>query len=161
MAGLTRDLPPFLHFMDSATPNVLLIDDNADDALLIRQGVGRSRCKTITLHHVENGEEGLAFLRKEGQHRNAPTPELILLDINMPKMDGHEFMEELLADPELRILSVIVLTTSSAPNDVEQMMQRRCNSYVVKPFSITDLVEVVQKICDYWFETPGIIKPPL
>lgn len=100
----------------------------------------------------------MAFLRQEGQHRQAPCPDLILLDINMPRMSGHEVMLQLGADDRWRRLPVVILTTSSSPADVQAMLNRRCNSYIVKPHDLATFQRVIQGLCDYWFGLPGLLR---
>ena len=105
----------------------------------------------VTLHHVKDGEEGIAFLRKEGQFADAPTPDLVLLDLNMPRMDGREMLAEIAADDRLRHIPVIVLTTSSADAEILNMYRLRCSSYIVKPMTFSQFSRVMASIADYWF----------
>lgn len=134
----------------SRPAEVLLVEDNIGDAILTREGFERSQLQ-VNLHHVEDGEECLAFLRKEGRHAAAPTPDIILLDLNLPLMDGREVLAELVADQALRHLPVVVLTTSTSDLDIQRMYELRCNSYIVKPVDFEQFQRVVQGIGDYWF----------
>lgn len=134
---------------------VLMVDDDPSDVVLTRECF-ESTGFPVTLHHVANGEECLAFLRREKGYEAAPTPDLILLDINMPKMNGHQVMEEMLADERLRHLPVVVLSTSSGTSDIASMLKRRCNSYIVKPIDLDSFQQVIQRLCDYWLTFPEL-----
>jgi len=136
---------------------ILLVEDNEDDVFLTRAGFKRARL-AVNMHHVINGEACMAFLRKEGEYADAPTPDLILLDLNMPVMDGRDVLSEIVADRELRTLPVVVLTTSAAERDILDMYELRCSSYIVKPVDFDKFAHVIQEICDYWFTV--IVPPP-
>jgi two-component system response regulator len=142
----------------SRPAEVLVVEDNEDDVELMRISFRRSRL-ALHLHHVTNGEDCLAFLRHEGQWSKAPRPDIVLLDLNMPRMGGREVLEEIVKDPALRDIPVIVLTTSSAEPDVNAAYQLRCNSYIVKPVDFDQFVKVVQGITDYWF-TLAVLPSP-
>lgn len=129
---------------------VLLVEDNMGDILLTREGFKRSGYP-VNLHHVENGEDCLAFLRKEGPFADAPTPDLILLDLNMPVMDGREVLKTLVADDRFRHLPVVVLTTSANEQDIQEMYELRCSSYIVKPLDFEEFQRIIQVIAEYWF----------
>lgn len=129
---------------------ILLVEDNDDDVFLLREAFRRSPVK-INLQHVENGAECLALLRKEGRYAQAATPDLLLLDLNMPIMDGRQVLAALVADPVLCALPVVVLTTSSNERDVRQMYELRCSTYIVKPLDLDDFEHAVRLIGDYWF----------
>ena len=130
--------------------NILLVDDNENDVFLTRETFNRSKL-AVNLFHVENGEECLAFLRKQGKYADAITPDLILLDLNMPIMDGREVLAEIAKDNALNHLPVVVLTTSDDERDVLSMYQLRCSSYVTKPVDFHKFQEVIQSITSYWF----------
>ncbi|MGE3166810.1 MAG: response regulator [Planctomycetota bacterium] len=129
---------------------ILLVDDNFDDVFLARRGFERSRF-AVDIHHVVNGAECMAFLRKEGRYATAPKPDIILLDLNMPVMSGREVMEEIGADPSLRALPVVVLTTSENDLDVADMYNLRCSSYIVKPVDFEKFQQVIREFTRYWF----------
>ena len=129
---------------------VLLVEDNMGDILLTREGFKRSNFP-VNLHHVENGEDCLAFLRKEGAFADAPTPDLILLDLNMPVMDGREVMKTLVADQHFRHYPVVVLTTSANEQDIQEMYELRCSTYIVKPLDFEEFQRIIQVIAEYWF----------
>ncbi|MBS1190961.1 MAG: response regulator receiver protein [Rhodocyclaceae bacterium] len=129
---------------------VLLVEDNQGDVLLTREGFKRSSFP-VNLHHVENGEDCLAFLKKEGAFAGVPTPDLILLDLNMPVMDGREVMKILVADPRFCHVPVVVLTTSANEQDVWEMYSLRCSTYIVKPLDFEEFQHIIQVIAEYWF----------
>jgi CheY-like chemotaxis protein len=129
---------------------ILLVEDNLDDVELTREGFKRSML-AVHLHHVENGEDCLSFLRKAGRFADAPTPDLILLDLNMPVMSGYEVMRHISDDPALNHFPVIVLTSSADESDVLTMYKLRCSSYIVKPVDFTKFAHAVADIGRYWF----------
>ena len=129
---------------------VLLAEDNDNDVELTRQGFKRTKL-LLNLHRVRNGEECLAFLRKQGEYANAPTPDLILLDLNMPKMDGREVLAEIVADENLKSLPVVVLTTSEEGEEILKLYKLRCSSYIIKPVDFEQFLRVVRSITEYWF----------
>lgn len=129
---------------------ILLVEDNEDDALLTQRGFSQSRYPT-NVRHVMNGKECMAYLRKEGQYANVPTPDLLLLDLNMPIMNGREVLEEIIADEKLQHLPVVILTTSNDEKDVLTMYKLRCSSYIVKPIDFFQFARVVRIFTDYWF----------
>ncbi len=129
---------------------ILLVEDNEDDVILMRQGFKKARL-ALNLHHVENGEACMAFLRKQGEYESAPTPDLVLLDLNLPLMDGREVLKHIVADENLRHLPVVILTTSADEQDILNMYNLRCSSYIVKPVDFDQFVRVIHSIGDYWF----------
>jgi|ERR1700722_830973 chemotaxis family two-component system response regulator Rcp1 len=129
---------------------ILLAEDNDNDVELTRQGFKRARLM-VNLHRVGNGEECMAFLRKQGKYSNAPTPDLILLDLNMPKMGGEQVLTEMLKEDSLRSLPVVILTTSEQAEEVLKMYKMRCSSYIVKPVDFEQFLKVVRAITEYWF----------
>ena len=129
---------------------ILLVEDNEDDVILTREGFRRARFLT-KLHHVGDGEQCMRYLRKEGEFVGAPTPDLILLDMNMPVMDGREVLAAIVRDTELRKLPVVILTTSDDEHDMHLMYDLRCSSYVKKPVDFDAFRKAIQDICDYWF----------
>ena len=137
---------------------VLLVEDNDNDVELTRIGFRRSKF-AVNLHHVLDGEECMDFLRKEGKYAGVPTPDLVLLDLNMPRMDGREVLEEISRDDNLKQLPIVVLTTSQADEDVLASYKLRCSSYIVKPIDFDQFSKVVQGIADYWF-TLVVLPPP-
>lgn len=136
---------------------LLLVDDNDNDVELTRIAFQQARF-AANMHHVENGEECMAFLRREGKYADAPTPDIILLDLNMPRMDGREVLEAISADDDLKHLPVIVLTTSEADEDILMAYRLRCSSFIVKPVGFENFAKAVQVIGDYWF-TLAVLPP--
>lgn len=133
------------------TATVLLAEDNPDHAFLTQEAFADAKLR-VELHHVETGDECMAFLRREGPFTQAPRPDLLLLDIHMPRMDGYEVLEAINQDPALRSLTVIVLSTSNDLLDVERMYALRCNSFMTKPVDFRQFQQAVTKLADYWFE---------
>jgi CheY-like chemotaxis protein len=136
---------------------VLLVEDNENDVELTRLGFQRAKF-AVNLRHVSNGEECMAFLRKEGTYADAPTPDLILLDLNMPRMDGLEVLEEVGSDEALRHLPIVVLTSSKADEDVLRSYKLRCSSYLVKPINFDGFAKMIQSLGNYWFTL--VVLPP-
>ena len=144
--------------LDRSRPaEILLVEDNENDVLLTRQGFKRAKLM-VNLHHVRDGEECMAFLRRQGEYVDVPTPDLILLDLNMPRMDGREVLAELTADEHLRHLPVVILTTSSEEQEILNMYKLRVSSYIVKPVDFDQFLRVIRMISDYWFTV--VILPP-
>ena len=129
---------------------ILLAEDNDNDFELTKLGFQRAKF-AVELHRVANGEECMAFLRKEERYARVPTPDLILLDINMPRMDGIEVLQEINKDERLKQLVVVVMTSSTADEDVLRSYQLRCNSYLVKPVTFAAFAKMIQSFGDYWF----------
>mgnify|MGYP005825880293 CR=1 FL=1 len=129
---------------------ILLVEDNEHDVILTREGFKEAHF-LVNLHHVDNGKRCMEFLRKEGEYGDAPTPDLILLDLNMPVMNGREVLEEIVADADLKHLPVVVLTTSAHDREVLDIYKLRCSSYIAKPVDFERFIEVIQGIGKYWF----------
>ena len=135
---------------NSRPAEILLAEDNDNDVELTRQGF--KRCKMLlNLHRVKDGVDCMAFLHKEGEYANAPTPDLILLDLNMPRMNGREVLAELVADNALNSIPVVVLTTSVQEEEVLKMYKLRCSSYISKPVDFDKFVQVIRLLAEYWF----------
>lgn len=128
---------------------ILLVEDNEDDVELTRLALARARL-AVTMEHVRSGEECLRRLRREDPLGGVQLPDLVLLDLNMPRMDGREVLQAIVADARLRHLPVIVLTTSDADADVLQAYRLRCNSYVVKPVDFRTFVAAMETLLQYW-----------
>jgi two-component system, chemotaxis family, response regulator Rcp1 len=129
---------------------ILLAEDNDDDAELTRQAFRRTKL-LVRLHRVNDGHKCLAFLRKEGEYQNVPTPDLLLLDLNMPKMNGRQVLAEMIKDENLKGLPVVILTTSEHEEEILKMYKMRCSSYIVKPVDFDQFLKVVRTITEYWF----------
>lgn len=139
-------------------PIILMADDDADDRMLAKEALSENKLAN-DLHFVEDGEELLDYLNQRGKFNteNAPRPGLILLDLNMPKMDGREALSKIKSDPMLRKIPVIVLTTSKAEEDIIRSYELGVNSFISKPVTFDELVEVTRQIGKYWF---GIVELP-
>ena len=145
--------------IEQARPiSVLYADDNENDVELTRISFSQARFK-VMLHHVDNGEDCLAFLRRQGTYSAMPAPDLLLLDINMPRKNGFEVLREIAADPQLCGLPVIVLTTSNADEDIAAMYKLRCSSYIAKPVNFDKFAAVIRSVTDYWFTVVALPEP--
>lgn len=129
---------------------ILLVEDNPADVELTRQGFAEGKIAN-NLHVVTDGEEALAYLRREAGFEDAVQPDLILLDLNLPGKDGRAVLEEIKRDEGLRTIPVVVLTTSDAQVDVLKSYQLHANAYMTKPVDFTQFVELVRSIGSYWF----------
>jgi CheY-like chemotaxis protein len=133
---------------------IVLADDDPDDRQLTEEAFAENRLVN-QLHCVEDGEKLLDYLHRRGEfekYRNEPLPGLILLDLNMPRKDGREALKEIKADPALRRIPIVVLTTSKAEEDIVRSYDLGVNSYVTKPVTFKSLVELVKVLGRYWFE---------
>jgi two-component system response regulator len=128
---------------------VLLVEDDPGDVLMTTEAFAEHKVAN-RLSVVSDGVTALEFLRKEGEHAGAPTPDLILLDLNLPRMDGREVLAAVKADPELKQIPVVVLTTSEAEEDVLRSYALHANAYVTKPVDFERFIEVVRKIDDFF-----------
>jgi len=129
---------------------ILLVEDNLGDILLAQEAFKEGEV-SITLHVVRDGEEAISFLKKEDSYSDVPRPDLILLDLNLPKKDGSEVLIEVKTDPDLKRIPVIVLTTSEADEDILKAYDLNANSYLAKPVDIDDFIAVVQGLEQFWF----------
>jgi CheY-like chemotaxis protein len=135
----------------SRPAQILLVEDNPDHAFLTRESFDLERLR-VDLHHVDDGEKCMAFLRRQGPYQQAPTVDLLLLDLHMPRMDGFEVMDEITQDEQLKHLPVIILTTSYERQDVERMYRLRCNSFITKPVDFAGFSKAVRELAGYWLE---------
>lgn len=135
---------------------ILLAEDNPDDVELMREALVESKLD-IGVHAVSDGVEAMAFLRRETPYENAPKPDLLLLDLNMPRKDGREVLKEVRADSNLRGLPVVILTTSQAEQDISDAYELCANCYVSKPVDFEQFMKVVGAIEQFWFT---IVKLP-
>ena len=129
---------------------ILLVEDDPGDALITREALEHSKVLN-NLHCLANGEEAIAYLRREGDHAGATRPDLILLDLNLPRVDGREVLEEVKSDPDLRRIPVVVLTTSGAEEDILRSYDLHANAFVTKPVDFARFVEVVRQVDDFFF----------
>ena len=133
---------------------ILMADDDEDDQFMARDAFETNRLHNV-LYFVKDGIELMEYLRRQGNYSDpstSPRPGLILLDLNMPLMDGREALKEIKSDPELRSIPVVVLTTSSAEEDIIKTYEYGVNSFITKPVTFQGLVEVIKQTGIYWFE---------
>ncbi|MBX5493058.1 MAG: response regulator [Chloroflexi bacterium] len=135
---------------------ILLVEDSPADVDLTREALEDAKVSN-NLHVVADGVEALAFLRREGPYVEAPRPDLILLDLNLPKKDGREVLAEIKADPALRRIPVVVLTTSEAEQDIVRSYDLHANCYITKPVDLDAFIEVVRSIEGFWL---AIVRLP-
>ena len=135
---------------------ILLVEDNLGDVRLTIEGLKEGKVNN-NLYVVEDGVEAMAFLRREGKYSEAVRPDLILLDLNLPKKDGREVLTEIKADKNLRTIPVVVLTTSEAEQDIRNAYMLHANCYITKPVDLEQFISVVTSIEDFWFT---IVKLP-
>ncbi|GAA2802200.1 response regulator [Crossiella cryophila] len=128
---------------------VLLVEDDPGDVLMTTEAFEENKVGN-RLHVVSDGVAAMSFLRREGQYADAPRPDLVLLDLNLPKMDGREVLSEIKNDPALRRIPVVILTTSEAEEDVLRSYQLHANAYVTKPVDFEQFVKVVRQVDDFF-----------
>jgi CheY-like chemotaxis protein len=131
--------------------DVLLVEDDPGDTLMIKEAFADNKVRN-RLSCVSDGVEALAFLRREGAYAEAPRPDLILLDLNLPRKDGREVLGEVKADPELCTIPVVVLTTSEAEEDILRSYELHANAYVTKPVDFERFIAVVRQIDEFFVE---------
>lgn len=131
--------------------DILLVEDSPGDVRLTREILKLSKVRNV-LFEASDGAEALAFLRRQGKYADAPHPDLILLDLNLPKKDGREVLAEIKQDPELRRIPVVILTISKAEEDVLRTYDLHANCYITKPVDLEQFVKIVQAIEDFWLQ---------
>ena len=134
-------------FMDVV--DVLLVEDDPGDVLMTREAFEHHKLRN-NLHVVADGVEALRFLRREGEHADAPRPGLVLLDLNLPRKDGREVLAEIKSDESLRSIPVVVLTTSEAEEDILRSYDLHANAYVTKPVDFDRFIDVIRQIDDFF-----------
>jgi CheY-like chemotaxis protein len=137
--------------------HVLLVEDDPGDVLMTREAFEHNKLRNV-LHVVTDGEQALQFLRRTGDHADAPRPGLILLDLNLPRVDGLEVLAGIKADPELKVIPVVILTTSQAQEDVLRSYALHANAYVSKPVDFEHFMEAIRQI-DNFFVTVVKLAP--
>ena len=147
---MTTDRPPL---------QVLVVEDDLGDVALV-EGAFAEHSVASDLHHVADGAEALAFLRREAPYDEAPRPDLILLDLNMPRVDGRETLASIKSDPGLKSIPTIVFTTSAADNDVASSYDAQANAYVTKPINLDDYERVVSEIRNFFGHTVALPRHP-
>jgi CheY-like chemotaxis protein len=141
---------------DGRSIEILLVEDNEGDARLAKEVMRDSKIRN-GLHHVWDGEEAMDYLHRRGKHAEALRPDLILLDLNLPRMDGREVLETIKRHEELRRIPVVILTTSSAEADILKSYDLYANCYITKPVNMVEFIKVVTAIQDFWLT---IVKLP-
>ena len=136
---------------------ILLVEDNPGDVRLTREAWKEGKLRN-NLHVAEDGVEALAFLRKQGRHAGAARPDLILLDLNLPRKDGREVLAEIKQDPSVKHIPVVILTTSKAEQDILKAYDLHANCYIAKPLDMDQFIRVVKSIEEFWLET--VTLPP-
>jgi len=129
--------------------DILLVEDNPGDVFLIRHAFQEGSLKK-RLHVVEDGEEALEFLFRCGRHGDAPRPDLVLLDLNLPKIDGRAVLEEIKGEPDLRHIPVLILSTSNSDRDVEHSYEHHANCYLTKPSDLFEYLDLIREVEEYW-----------
>ncbi len=137
--------------MDTKPVTILLVEDNEGDVGLVEEVFEEAKIRNI-LHVAEDGEEAMLFLHKEGPYTDVPTPDIILLDLNLPQKDGREVLEEIKTDEHLKRIPVVVLTTSKAEEDILKSYNLHANSYITKPVDFDQFIKVIRAIEDFWLE---------
>ena len=136
--------------------DILIVEDNSGDARLIREILNDSRMFN-SLYLVRDGVEAMEFLRKNGRYKDMPKPDLIILDLNLPKKDGREVLSEIKGDEVLKHIPVVIMTISQAEEDKLKSYNLHANCYITKPIDLTQFIKVIKSIEDFWF---SIVKLP-
>jgi two-component system, chemotaxis family, response regulator Rcp1 len=137
---------------------ILLVEDNPADADLTREGLMDGRL-LHTLHHVTDGVQALQFLRREEKYAGVPRPDLVLLDLNLPKMDGRQVLQAIKGDPVLRRIPVVVLTSSEAEADIIKSYDLHANCYMCKPVDLSQFLDTVRQIEEFWLAVVRLPPP--
>ena len=135
---------------------VLLAEDNPGDVMLTKKALEQGKIAN-NLHVVTDGVEALQFLRQDGEYADEPRPDLVLLDLNMPRKDGQDVLEELQEDPDLRRIPVVVLTSSESEEDIAKSYELNANAYLTKPVDFDGFIEIVNRMENFWFK---VVKLP-
>jgi chemotaxis family two-component system response regulator Rcp1 len=132
-----------------------LIEDNTGDEILFKEVLTRSRFNTVC-DAVSNGEDALAFLYHKGAFHSSPLPDLVLMDLTLPRLDGFELLKVIKSDPQLKLIPVVIFTGSDRPEDIHRAYEGGANGYVTKPIGIRQLEEKVKALEEFWFMTAKI-----
>jgi len=143
--------------MENAEVEILLVEDNPTDQLITREALEHAKV-LLNLHVVEDGVQTMEFLRRTGKYAQAPRPDLVLLDLNLPKKDGREVLSEIKKDPDLKLIPVVILTTSKADEDISLAYRYQANCFITKPVGYANFNEVMRSIEKFWFTVVSL--PP-
>ncbi len=135
---------------------LLIVEDDPGDVLLAREALSRTSA-AVNVHVVEDGEAAVDFLRRDGEHAAAPRPDLVLLDLNLPRLDGREVLARIKSDPSLRAIPVVVLSTSKSVEDVRSSYELHANAFVTKPAELERFLDVVRQVGDFFL---GVVRLP-
>jgi chemotaxis family two-component system response regulator Rcp1 len=141
---------------DAEPIEVLLVEDSPGDVRLTREAFKDAKVH-VNMHVAEDGIQAMAFLKREGEHCNAPRPDMILLDLNLPKKGGREVLEEIKESPALKSIPVVILTTSASEADILRSYELHANCYITKPVGLAGFLEVVKSIDGFWL---SVVKLP-
>jgi CheY-like chemotaxis protein len=136
--------------------DILLVEDSPGDVMLVEEVLSDSKMRN-RLHVVSDGEQAMEFVRRQGAHARAPRPDLILLDLNLPRKSGREVLQEVKSDPDLKSIPVVVLTSSKLEEGIVKSYESQVNAYIIKPVDFHQFAKVMQAIEDFWFT---IVKLP-
>ena len=139
--------------------DILLVEDNAGDARLAQEALRDGKVRNA-LHHVWDGEEAMAFLHRSGKYAAAPRPDLILLDLNLPRMDGSEVLAEIKRDDSLKCIPVVILTTSSNEQDILRSYNLHANCYITKPVTMVEFIRAVTAVQSFWLTVVKLPSAP-
>ena len=142
--------------LDAEAMEVLIVEDSPGDVRLTREAFRDAKVH-INLHVASDGAEAMAFLEREGEHLNSPRPDLILLDLNLPKKDGRQVLEEIKESPTLKSIPVVILTTSASEADILRSYLLHANCYITKPVDLNGFLNVVKSIDNFWL---SVVKLP-
>ncbi|MFA6924621.1 MAG: response regulator [Bacteroidales bacterium] len=141
---------------NSKSIDILIVEDNSGDARLIREVLKEGKIMN-SLHIVKDGVEAMEFLYKKGKYENTPNPDLIILDLNLPRKDGREVLAEIKENNELKKIPIVIMTTSQAEEDILRSYNLHANCYITKPLDLNQFIKVVKSIEDFWF---SVVKLP-
>ncbi|AOY80971.1 response regulator [Moorena producens JHB] len=141
-----------MNIMTNTQPiDILLVEDSSSDAELILEALCDSKLSS-NFHWVDDGAKAIAFLRKQGKYQEAPRPALIVLDLNLPKKDGREVLQEIKEDPQISTIPIIILTTSDSQQDIINTYRLKANCYICKPMDLENFMSMVKRIEEFWLD---------
>ncbi len=146
--------------LDIEPVEILLVEDNPVDVMITQKAFTGGRLYS-KLHVAEDGEEAMDFLHKQGKYSSAPTPDMILLDLNLPKKDGRQVLAEIKRDPNLRQIPVVILTTSEDPQDIWRSYDLQANCFITKPVSMEQFTKSLVNLGEFWFSLVRLPVPPI